>query len=158
MTRKSLPLLLAALLSLASLVAIAGPAQAAALKKCDTLFWDNSGSYYISIPFGSVRADGWCTMASGQTDAKNEDLPHPVKSLQWALKYCYSRSISADGAFGPATKSALKYAQGKEHVTADGEFGPNTRKVLLWPRFTYISDSVTPPHSGCVRLPSGWPN
>ncbi|WP_157803861.1 peptidoglycan-binding domain-containing protein [Luteimicrobium subarcticum] len=73
----------------------------------------HSGSSYITS----------CYMAPG---ADNDG----VYALQLALVLCYDRDIATDGSYGPATKAALKYAQGKEHVTADGFYGPATASVL----------------------------
>nr|BFE62651.1 hypothetical protein GCM10020063_071770 [Dactylosporangium thailandense] len=43
-----------------------------------------------------------------------------------------SNSISADGEFGPQTKSALPAAQRIAGTTADGVRGPGTRRAIVW--------------------------
>ncbi|MEV0222316.1 peptidoglycan-binding domain-containing protein [Streptomyces sp. NPDC050704] len=59
-----------------------------------------------------------------------------VTSLQKALRHCYGRNIAIDGEFGPATKEALEYAQGRAGVRQDGEYGPETRWAMLWGRYS----------------------
>ncbi|UAC02466.1 peptidoglycan-binding protein [Dactylosporangium vinaceum] len=57
-----------------------------------------------------------------------------VVVLQEALYACFGQNISRDGSFGPATKQALKNAQGEINsrygagLATDGEYGPNTAK------------------------------
>jgi murein L,D-transpeptidase YcbB/YkuD len=53
-----------------------------------------------------------------------------VQLLQRSLNLCYGRGLTVDGSFGPATKSALQYAQAQHGITADGIWGPITRKTV----------------------------
>ena len=55
-----------------------------------------------------------------------------VSALQTTLKRCYGRSLAVDGIFGPATKTALMHAQGKENISADGGYGSQTRTNIKW--------------------------
>lgn len=58
-----------------------------------------------------------------------------VEALQLALKSCYGQPIAVDGEFGPATRDALKYAQGKEGIAADGLYGEQVFENLKWARY-----------------------
>ncbi|WNF31099.1 peptidoglycan-binding domain-containing protein [Streptomyces sp. C11-1] len=94
-----------------------------------------STTTYIHLPAtsgGSIT----CEMSQGANGIH-------VKKLQRALVLCYGRSIAIDGAFGPATYSALKYAQGKAGTAADGIYGPNTRDAIKWPRFYKSNNNFT---------------
>ncbi|KFG71708.1 hypothetical protein FM21_12995 [Streptomyces mutabilis] len=54
-----------------------------------------------------------------------------VRQLQTTLNECYGRNLVEDGDFGPATETALRYAQDRAGTTVDGSYGPNTRKAIL---------------------------
>ncbi|MYS35362.1 peptidoglycan hydrolase-like protein with peptidoglycan-binding domain [Streptomyces sp. KhCrAH-43] len=56
-----------------------------------------------------------------------------VKAAQNQLKV-YGYSLTVDGSFGPATKSATLSFQKNHHLTADGVIGPNTWRTLLGTR------------------------
>ena len=66
-----------------------------------------------------------------QTSAVVVNSP-AVKALQQNLNICYQQQLTVDGAFGPATKSALMAAQRKIGIAADGVYGPITRNNMLW--------------------------
>jgi peptidoglycan hydrolase-like protein with peptidoglycan-binding domain len=92
----------------------------------------NAETYYRStqidrnvwLPgYGSNRV---CQLSTG-------DSGDGVRSLQVALVQCYSKGISVDGIFGPATASALRQAQSTAGTGADGIYGTNTRKALKFP-------------------------
>lgn len=91
-----------------------------------TVIWKTS-STYIRLPVSSGGSIT-CEMGRGAQGSH-------VSALQRALRNCYSRSIAIDGIFGPATESALKYAQSQAGTAADGIYGPNTRDAIKWPRF-----------------------
>ena len=57
-----------------------------------------------------------------------------VKALQAGLngRCAVSAGLVVDGAFGPATRSALIRAQQKFGVAADGIYGPNTARAFQW--------------------------
>ncbi|MET9373121.1 peptidoglycan-binding domain-containing protein [Streptomyces sp. NPDC002992] len=90
---------------------------------------------YIRLPAtggGSIT----CEMSQGANG-------NHVRALQNALKFCYGRSIAVDGSFGPATATALRYAQGQAGAGVDGIYGPETRDKIKWPRFNESNGSHT---------------
>ncbi|MFC8663033.1 MULTISPECIES: peptidoglycan-binding domain-containing protein [Streptomyces] len=70
-----------------------------------------------------------------------------VEALQTTLNECYGRSLTVDGIFGPATKTALEYAQGKADIGVDGKYGTETRRGLKW-----YWDQRYGSRWGCARL------
>lgn len=92
--------------------------------------YDLTSPQLIKIP--DVRYSGLynvrCWMDYGSTG-------EGVKALQLALKTCYGRAIAVDGDFGPATRDALKYAQGREGITVDGLYGQQAFENLKWARY-----------------------
>lgn len=101
--------------------------QLAALAYCTT--WvkiTKTSTTYIRLPGAGSSIS--CTMGEGATGLH-------VAALQNALKICYGRSITVDQEFGPATESALKYAQGQAGAGVDGIYGSESRDKLKWPRF-----------------------
>jgi murein L,D-transpeptidase YcbB/YkuD len=58
-----------------------------------------------------------------------------VYKLQDALNRCYGRNLAVDGAFGPATESAVRYVQNRHRITVDGVYGQNTRAAMSWPKY-----------------------
>ena len=53
-----------------------------------------------------------------------------VSALQDALHFCFGRTISIDGDFGPQTKSVLESVQRQIGVADGGVYGPTTRSHL----------------------------
>ncbi|GAA4854018.1 peptidoglycan-binding domain-containing protein [Luteimicrobium xylanilyticum] len=124
----------------AAAVTISGPGAAVAATS-GYLNCEGVLSYMIDgaegdIPWeGSASGTGWCTMYEGMNDGSDSYWQCQwgfVCDLQYTLNTCYGRSIAEDGSFGPATKAALQYAQGKAGVSKDGIFGPATRSAMLW--------------------------
>ncbi|MFI6281349.1 peptidoglycan-binding protein [Streptomyces sp. NPDC050988] len=70
-----------------------------------------------------------------------------VEALQTSLNKCYGRSLDVDGDFGPATETALEYAQDKEDLGVDGKYGTESRKGLKW-----YWDQQNGSRWGCARL------
>lgn len=88
------------------------------------------GGFEITYP--SRGGSSTCLMREGANGKQ-------VKALQFALRNVYYKqynisaaNITIDGAFGPATKAALKAAQRRHNLTADGIYGPATRNKLCW--------------------------
>ncbi|GGP31360.1 hypothetical protein GCM10010287_20990 [Streptomyces variabilis] len=131
-TRKGVTSLVASGLLAASLggaVAAAPSAAAAAYPWCTSSAWTQSADTTWTTRPSTSSTDTTCVMARGSTGAG-------VTSLQKALRDCYGRNIAVDGVFGPATKAALEYAQGRAGVNQDGEYGPVTRNAILWGRYS----------------------
>ena len=78
-----------------------------------------------------VRLPTTSQLSTDCTDATN-GYESPTLDVQAALVVCYGKKISIDGAFGPATKSALEAVQKSLGVSADGVYGPQTGKKLKW--------------------------
>ncbi|GAA1796897.1 hypothetical protein GCM10009682_18230 [Luedemannella flava] len=121
-------------------VGVASPAQAAA-PRCnavDFMPYIHGGGGVLELPVyrsgGSITV--LCTLSYG-------DSGDDVRQLQWILNYCYKKSLSVDGQFGPKTRTALMQAQDTENVKVDGIYGPQTAMAF---KFPWI------PNGGCKRL------
>lgn len=91
-----------------------------------------AGSHTVMVldsgPYGKVTAGEWKLPL-----LKKGSKGSAVKALQILLMgYGYScGEYGADGDFGTATESALKFYQTKMKLTADGQVGEETWKALL---------------------------
>lgn len=65
-----------------------------------------------------------------------------VRALQYLLNEKRGAGLVVDGAFGPATHSAVTTFQSHAGITVDGEVGPVTFKNLLW-HYEYATFSAT---------------
>ncbi|MFD6164762.1 peptidoglycan-binding protein [Oerskovia sp. NPDC060287] len=93
----------------------------AAYPTCNTVGIRNG----IAIPYASAAGTYTCNLWQGHSGGA-------VSVLQETLNECNGASLAVDGAFGPATRSALvKFQQGRGLV-ADGIYGPATRNALKW--------------------------
>lgn len=112
-------------------VVMSGAPANAALPKCQQAI-DN---YYLNWygPWGQVPGidNAWVKTESCYLNygTWNNDA---VQALQRSLKYCYGRGIALDGDFGSATRSALRYAQGREGIAVDGVYGQQSHDNLRW--------------------------
>lgn len=108
------------------LAAVVGFSAAATTVKgyCNKSSTADVKGYKIPIP--TLNNDYRCLLKEKKSKGT------PVKTLQTVLNSCYSRSLKVDGIFGPKTKTALKYAQGKAGTTKDGVYGPNTANKIKW--------------------------
>jgi peptidoglycan hydrolase-like protein with peptidoglycan-binding domain len=90
--------------------------------------YDRAGTHKIYVPRTSAGSRN-CLLGQGNQSTA-------VGVLQLALNGptsggCYGRSISADGVFGPLTKTALKWVQlNKLGVSNDGVYGVNTHNAM----------------------------
>ncbi|MCX5560155.1 peptidoglycan-binding protein [Streptomyces sp. NBC_00038] len=110
-------------------LAVTTATPASALSACSgskTLYTASGALANLPALNGSIYN---CQLAQGNAGTG-------VKRLQLALNLCYDRDLDLDGIFGPATKAALVYAQGKAGTAADGIYGPNTRDAIKWPWWT----------------------
>jgi Putative peptidoglycan binding domain len=108
---------------------------------------------FAAPPVQAATAGGYCSKQVIYWAADNTYYPVPadsnfnilcrldqgansiaVKALQVGLngRCAVSAGLVVDGAFGPATRSALIRAQQKFGVTADGIYGPNTARAFKW--------------------------
>jgi hypothetical protein len=123
-----------AALSLVLLGFVLIPAQPAlAVSECNAAVWRTSaaGNHKLFFPYYR-SADGRttalnCLLRQGDYDNWG------VVALQNMLIKCYGQSISRDGDFGPATRTALMRAQTWERITADGVYGWQSHTRLMWP-------------------------
>ena len=101
-----------------------GEVSAKAAGYCTTSKSFKKNNHAYSLPVDSSGKRG-CTMNEG-ANGKH------VSALQTALKICYKKGITVDGAWGPKTTAALKSAQKAMGVSVDGVFGPNTNAKTKW--------------------------
>lgn len=109
----------------------AAPANAAASCTRAVTITGVSGTHAV-VPGaggGTSTNPGTCHLSEGSSGAG-------VKAMQQGMNSCYGAGITADGQFGPKTRSALIAVQKRIGVTADGIFGPNTRGAMNWMAFT----------------------
>jgi hypothetical protein len=71
------------------------------------------------------------TVAAPTTTLKPGDTGAQVKALQRALAQLGYSAGKVDGDYGTATKTALEQFQTASKLTADGLFGPATRTALI---------------------------
>jgi hypothetical protein len=152
------------LMALATVVAVAPPADAAA-PRCTTRGWRayviSPGQYsfdtWISFPAHSPEVtDGgygfWsCSMVQGST------INEAIKALQLDINTCYpglSPVLKDDGQFGSRTFAALKKVQESHGIENNGQYGPQTARTM-YHRYWHGDSSTRP---GCATLESfGWP-
>jgi hypothetical protein len=109
-----------------SAVVVGAPASASLATCYTTTGLDTSAYGPVSVPSAGSTADSTsCAMSLNANSSA-------VSRLQQTLNKCNGQSISEDGQFGPATKSALQAAQRLRGVTGDGVYGPVTRDALRW--------------------------
>jgi len=117
-------LVLASVLALAGLGVAAAPAQA--INTCTrTVYLLHEGRATVPADSGGHWS---CVMGVGNSSTA-------VSALQRGLNKCYGRGLDVDGQFGPATKSALIYAQSREGIAQDGVYGPQSSLNLKWPYY-----------------------
>ncbi|WP_435749168.1 peptidoglycan-binding domain-containing protein [Microbacterium sp. PMB16] len=109
-------------------IALAAPASAAEVKPAAIVkAADCNGSRAFALTTNaneSARVPTYggsksCTLRSGNRSGA-------VSTLQNSLNSCHGKSITVDGDFGPATRTALIQVQASLGLTADGIYGPNT--------------------------------
>ncbi|BFU42018.1 peptidoglycan-binding domain-containing protein [Krasilnikovia sp. MM14-A1004] len=122
----------AAGLAAGAILVSAGSAQAAADPTCNVGFLSyipvhNLKLYVPGFKYSDGHISRLCVLHPG-------DKGQAVFSLQQTLNMCYGEKLHLDEQFGPATKAALARAQHKEGISADGTYGPVTRSKL---KFTH---------------------
>jgi peptidoglycan hydrolase-like protein with peptidoglycan-binding domain len=108
----------------------AAPANAAASCTRAVTITGVSGTHAV-VPGtggGTSTNPGECHLTEGSSGAA-------VTAMQRGLNSCYGAGITADGQFGPKTRSAVIAVQKRIGVTADGSFGPKTRGAMNWMAF-----------------------
>ncbi len=63
--------------------------------------------------------------------AQNSTLPQTVKTIQYLLQFRGYTTVTADGAFGPGTNTAVKNFQTSKGLTSDGVVGASTWMALI---------------------------
>ncbi|HEY1012491.1 MAG TPA: peptidoglycan-binding protein [Herpetosiphonaceae bacterium] len=85
--------------------------------------------YYSNVVISAIGGGGTLPMPAWPT-LREGDNNNDVKAAQYLLRQRGS-SITADGDFGPATRSAVVSFQSANGLTADGVIGPNTFAKLV---------------------------
>lgn len=108
----------------------AAPANAAASCTRAVTITGDGGTHAVvpGTSGGTSTNPGACDLFEGSSGAG-------VKAMQRGMNACYSAGITADGQFGPKTRTALIAVQKRIGVTADGIFGPKTRGAMRWTAF-----------------------
>ncbi|MGY0057664.1 peptidoglycan-binding domain-containing protein [Streptomyces sp. LZ34] len=128
-----------------------GMASAPAATAASSAGWCN-GRTYVTFPSG---AKGYIPTYNGKWNcamSRGAGGQH-VEVLQQTLKYCYGQPIDIDGDFGPATQTALKYAQNMTDpmypadIEGDGIYGPITAEYLSHNATKSGSRHCSPLHS-----------
>ncbi|MEU8763625.1 penicillin-insensitive murein endopeptidase [Streptomyces sp. NPDC048659] len=90
---------------------------------------------------GVVGPNTWGKLVSTVREGDNGSA---VKAVQYLLNAKRSAGLTVDGAFGPATATAVKTFQSHAGLSADGVVGPDTWRNLVWHyelvNFTHICD------------------
>lgn len=108
----------------------AAPANAAGSCATAVTISGDGGTHAVvpGVGGGTSWNPGECYLSEGSSGAG-------VKAMQRGLNSCYGAGITADGQFGPKTRSALIAVQKRIGVDADGSFGPQTRGAMNWMAF-----------------------
>ncbi|MFE0252371.1 peptidoglycan-binding protein [Streptomyces sp. NPDC059010] len=77
----------------------------------------------------AIAGDSACPYDLGHPNLYPGDTGKAVAHAQCLLNI-YGRGLEEDGIFGSATKTAVKWAQGRCHITKDGIVGPKTWNCL----------------------------
>jgi len=77
---------------------------------------------------GIVGSNTWGALI---VTVRRGDSGNAVRAAQDQLANCYGYGVAVDGAFGPATESAVKSFQGSKGLSQDGVVGPNTWNALV---------------------------
>ena len=151
------------LMALATVVAVAPPADAAA-PRCTgnglRYYWSGgqlSTNTWITFPAHSPNTNTFggfgfwsCSLVQGSTGPA-------VKTLQQDINACYpglSPVLKEDGQFGSRTLAALAEVQESHAIVDNGQYGPETARTMYHHRYWRIGS----PGSGCSDLSSfGWP-
>lgn len=97
---------------------------------------DGTTEAQCATALSRIRATGAMSpvpapVQSGSPTLQRGSSGSEVKTLQHVLNAWYpTLHLVEDGAFGPATETAVKYLQTKAGLTSDGIVGPKTRAVL----------------------------
>lgn len=92
---------------------------------CDTTYQVKAHGGSTQVPTNTPWEVANCTLREGNSGSG-------VKALQSALNLCHGAALSLDGQFGSKTRSALVAAQRSIGASADGIFGPDTRSRMKW--------------------------
>jgi peptidoglycan hydrolase-like protein with peptidoglycan-binding domain len=124
---KKIAVSLAAILAASAVVIAPGTPAWAATPLCTTAKAVVAPSGYdLDVP---VASGGGASCILQQTDDS-----FAVYQLQFTLNLCYSKGLTQDSDFGPATKSALEAVQKKVGASpVDGIYGPETRGKMKFP-------------------------
>ncbi|MFJ5219247.1 peptidoglycan-binding protein [Streptomyces sp. NPDC088354] len=116
----------AALVLAAGGVVAVGPTTAAAVSvpicTSDVEATGVSG-LWLEVP-GTSSGSSKCFLEQG-------DNSEAVRALQYSMNRCYGKSLSLDGDFGPATRTALLSVQKTIGAAQDGGYGTETRGKML---------------------------
>jgi peptidoglycan hydrolase-like protein with peptidoglycan-binding domain len=116
-----------------TLVAAAGPSQAATTALADCTKVKSayvSNGWYLNTP-GYDATSGSHFNCNLQRGDENE----AVRWLQYTIFYCYGYSrdeVTQDGKYGVQTENLVKSIQRAAGLEADGIYGPATRKAMMW--------------------------
>jgi peptidoglycan hydrolase-like protein with peptidoglycan-binding domain len=110
---------------------------------CDgTTEYDSpSGTYQIPTDEPDDLFDARdCELSVGRGGAA------PVAALQDALTRCHGQPLDVDGAYGRATRDAVRAVQSEHGIGADGAYGPETSNVIRWPTTSPEGDVTCAAH------------
>lgn len=124
--------MLAAVLGVVGGIALAAPANAA--PTC------NGTTNIVGIELPAYNGDYHCGMSRGAHSAAVGSLQETLNICYWSGSTtrghvsAFSTRLVEDNDFGGKTKAALAAAQSKAGASADGEYGPETRSKILFPQ------------------------
>ncbi|GAA1552414.1 peptidoglycan-binding domain-containing protein [Kribbella lupini] len=110
-----------------------------ALSQCQQVYNRQVNTAGWTVPVLSIWEDSSSTCNLKYGDLPHRDPRNPfgdpetaIKTLQRNLNYCYGSKLTVDGRYGSKTQAAVAAVQRRHGLTADGVYGPATRSAMNW--------------------------
>lgn len=117
------------------------PVEAAALPFCQEASVDTWGPLTYNVPSVTRNGNNFnCRLVHGNQF-------NGVYKLQDALTKCHNKNTNGvDGIYGDATRAAVRAVQVENNINPDGAYGPVTKTVMRWPLYNSSGTWI-----GCIN-------
>lgn len=124
----------AAAATITAATVLGAPTAQATLPMCGADSYLHVGNgWYIQAPNVWESDSVACNLKYGDP-ARQPDFgagTWAIMALQRNLNYCYHTSLAVDGRYGSLTRAAVTRVQRLHGITADGIYGPQTRSAMF---------------------------